>query len=425
MGRAGEVAGRLGLVLAGMLAALVVSEVAVRALHLQKTEFFCWAPHRGWGLKPGAAGWQDHEGVAWVSINSAGFRGPERSLEKPPGTLQIVTLGDSFTEGEQVPYEQTWSVVLERGLARRIAAGDCGAGCARAIRRVEVLNMGVNGYGTPQELWTLRDQGWQFSPDIVVLAVFTGNDMRNNSVNLEPNKCRPFYVYRRGELMPGGPFFDSQWFWFHCMARYETRHSQLLNLLGDSKSAIRARIRKWVSGRAGKPKGEAGLSDVIYQPPVNEVWRDAWRVTEGDIELVQQETARHGVPLLVVTMANGIQDHPSPTYRAAYMEWVGGTDIFYPDHRIAALGERDGFPVLNVAPPLQQYAEAHHIFLHGFKNTTPGVGHWNALGHKLTGEVIAQKICELIRTAPGWTIPRAGHTQVLNEKPARDEARGN
>ena len=37
--------------------------------------------------------------------------------------------------------------------------------------------MGVSGYGTTQELVTLREKVWRYSPDMVLLAVTTNNDV--------------------------------------------------------------------------------------------------------------------------------------------------------------------------------------------------------------------------------------------------------
>ena len=78
------------------------------------------------------------------------------------------------------------------------------------------------------------------------------------------------------------------------------------------------------------------------------------------------------------------------------MQRLGVSDLWYPDQRIAALGERDGFQVLVLAPPMQAYAQQHHVFLHGFKNTKIGEGHWNELGHQVGGGLIATRLCEMI-----------------------------
>ena len=71
-------------------------------------------------------------------------------------------------------------------------------------------------------------------------------------------------------------------------------------------------------------------------------------------------------------------------------------DLFYPDLRLKELGTRAGFDVLNLAPAFQNYADEHHVYLHGFANTKLGTGHWNEAGHRLAGELIASHLCNLL-----------------------------
>jgi len=420
-----RVAANLALVLAVVAIAFLVAEVAVRVSGLAKVSLYTWDAYRGWSLKPGASGWQRNEGAGFVSVNRAGFRGPQWSIAKPADTLRVAVVGDSFTEAPQVAYEQTFCAVAEHAL------GGCkGVGA----RKIQVMNFGIDAYGTAQELITLRRHVWQYSPDLVVLAFFSGNDLRNNSTVLESDKCRPFYVFEDGKLTLGGPFERSRWSYLSCMMRFESRHSQVLNLIGDAKSDIRSKIKASearrrsaaapkpaarapeAAGSAPKPEGrtsnggvmpaaeqlppalmhEEGIEDNIYRPPVTPVWEDAWRVTEGIITMMARETAAHHVPLLVVTLANPPQIYPDASVRGYYSMTYRSTDIFYPDQRIKTLGEREGFEVLNLAAPMQAYADEHHVYLVGFKSTKLGVGHWNADGHRLAGELIAQKICEML-----------------------------
>jgi hypothetical protein len=416
-----SIGANLVLVVAGVAIAFLIAEAAVRVSGLAKASLYTWDAYRGWGLKPGASGWQREEGAGFVSVNRAGFRGPEWTIARPPETLRVAVVGDSFTEAPQVAYDQTFCAVAEHAL------GGCkGLGG----KKVQVMDFGTDAYGTAQELITLRRHAWQYSPDIVVLAFFSGNDLRNNSTVLESDKCRPFYVFDGDKLVLGGPFERSRWFYLSCMMRFESRHSQVLNLIGDAKSDIRSKMKAREAARrpavAPKPAARAirgdfmpvaeqqpaplrheamlheaslheeGLEDNLYNPPTTPVWRDAWRVTEGIITMMARETAAHHVPLLVVTLANPPQIYPSATVRSYYLMTYRSTDIFYPDQRIKALGEREGFEVLNLAAPMQAYADEHQVFLTGFKDTKLGVGHWNAAGHRLAGELIAQKICEML-----------------------------
>jgi len=97
-----------------------------------------------------------------------------------------------------------------------------------------------------------------------------------------------------------------------------------------------------------------------------------------------------------VTLDTGIQVWPDPRVRDNFMKHLDVSDLFYPDRRIAALGERDGFDVLTLAEPLYRYAEAHHAFLHGFANSKIGFGHWNAEGHRVAGELIGERLCAML-----------------------------
>jgi hypothetical protein len=388
-----RIAARAALVTFGILAAMLIVEIGLRLLGLAKPAFYTYDQYRGWALRPGAQGWDVKEGEAYVRINREGFRGPETTIAKPPGTVRIAVLGDSFTEAQQVPEDKTFSAVIERSVT------DCGA---LRGRKVQVLNFGVNGYGTTQELMTLRHQVWQFSPDIVVLAVFTGNDIMNNSVILETERCRPFYVYRDGEMVLAGPLWDSPVTRMRCMMRFEsrlrfdTRQSEIIKLIDESWRTV----KEYLPGKHHKRQQtigtELGINDVIYKPPADQAWSDAWRVTEGMIEQMNREVKSHGAAFLVVTLSNGIQAWPDPAVRAKYMQRLGVSNLEYPDQRIESLGARDGFPVLALAPPLSAYAEQNDVFLHGFKNTTLGEGHWNELGHRLAGELIAGKLCDMM-----------------------------
>ena len=118
-----KIAARAALACFGILVALVIGEIGLRVSGLAKAAFYTYDRYRGWGLRPGAAGWNTREGDAWVSINREGFRGPETSIAKPPNTIRIAVLGDSFTEAQQVAEDKTFSAVIGRDLAQCPALG--------------------------------------------------------------------------------------------------------------------------------------------------------------------------------------------------------------------------------------------------------------------------------------------------------------
>lgn len=370
-------------ILFGIAAALAIAELAIHYVNLYFPYFTCYDPDRGWALRPGVSGWWHKEGASVVSINQGGFRGPEVMKAKPPGTVRIAMLGDSYTQAIQVPYEQTFCAVSAQKLAECPAV---------AGLHVQSLNLGVDGYGTAQELITLRRQAWAYSPDIVVLALFLGNDVRNNSVVLETNQCRPFYVYKDGKLAAAGPFVESPEYRAWCMARFDFRNVGLFALLKNGWEIL----RDYEGRPTAEYPAEAAINYDVYRPPVDQAWKDAWQVTEELVTEMHKEVAAHHAMFLVVTLDTAFQVWPDPKARARFAKFMKADDLFYPDERIAALGKREGFEVLTLAKPLQEYAESHHVYLHGFPNSSMGFGHWNADGHRLAGELIGEKLCTMI-----------------------------
>jgi hypothetical protein len=282
-----------------------------------------------------------------------------------------------------VPEDKTFTAVAGRLLA------DCPA---LKGKRVEAMNFGVDGYGTAQEMLTLQRKVWAYSPDIVVLAMFLGNDIRNNSVALEPNRCRPFYDSIHDQLKLIGPFVESRSFKLWCMARFDYRDLRLLDLFRNAWEIV----AQASNGPTPEHPLERAVNYSIYKPPANQAWQNAWHITEELVSAIHTDVEKHGAIFLAVTEDTGIQVWPQPEVRKRFEHRLGVSDLFYPDRRIVNLGERQGFDVLTLAQPLQAYAYEHHLFLHGFKNTPMGFGHWNETGHAVAGNLIARELCREI-----------------------------
>ncbi|MCH2170513.1 SGNH/GDSL hydrolase family protein [Myxococcota bacterium] len=110
------------------------------------------------------------ESHAGFETNSAGFRDRERSIEKPKGVIRILALGDSTTAGNGVPeLENVYPHWIEKELSRRFPD-----------KKIEVLNLGVGGYHTFQEIEMLRVKGLSYDPDFVLVG-FCLNDFDYNS----------------------------------------------------------------------------------------------------------------------------------------------------------------------------------------------------------------------------------------------------
>ena len=404
---------KLLLAAGGVLFGLLVAEVALRVVGYSYPVFYVADEGRGYALRPGMEGWYRKEGESFVRINSDGLRDREHAREKTAGTLRIAVVGDSYAEALQVEQSEAFWAVMERRLQEcpEFTGG----------RLVEVINFGVSGYGTAQELITLRTKVFSYSPDIVLLAVTTNNDITDNSLALKKTDEIPYFVLRDGRLVPDDSFRDSRAFQLRNSAltragRWLRDSSRVVQLAHQSHGALKAWFARLRSRGAGAQQaqvappagprtcavaqeqpaaaaGELGIDSLVYREPADETWNEAWLVTEELLKMMRDEVRARGADFLVVTLSNGIQVYPDPSARDAFLRRVGADDIFYPDRRIKSLGEREGFAVVNLAPALQRHADQNRAFLHGFGEQL-GNGHWNQLGHRVAGETLARHLCE-------------------------------
>jgi hypothetical protein len=386
---------RLALVLVSLVLAVVALETAFRTIGgVFQDDFLMPDEVRGWGLRPGFAGWTKEENTLWVEINSAGFRDRERSLAAPANTLRVAMMGDSYTQGMNLPLEKTLPSLLESHLS------ECAGG-----RRVEVLNFGVDGYGTTQELLTYRHVAAKYTPDVVVLAVFTANDIYNNDARLSRYPS-PQFVFRGDELILDNSFRDSlppppPRRWQSHLHEFATRHSRLLWLLDEFRSSFPFGFTAAPSATADvtDPGGLVTAADfwggAIYRQPDAPGLGEAWRATEGLLQKMAEEVAANGSEFWIVTLANAPQVDPNLGNRTELQDALGVPSLFYPDERIGQFAQRHGIRVMNLAPPLAGHAAAHAVYLNGgYNGAVPlGQGHWNETANELAATLVSKQLC--------------------------------
>jgi hypothetical protein len=373
-------------------------EIGLRLVGISYPSFYKTDEYRGYALRPGAEGWSRSEGEAYIKINSVGLRDREHTKVKPANTIRLAILGDSYAEANQVSIQDTFWAVLERNLAKcPFLSG----------REVEVINFGVSGYGTAQELMTLRHKVWDYSPDIVVLAFLTGNDVTDNFRAFGADPLRPYFEYKNGDLVLDDGFrkevaYRARQTLLASVGYWAINYSRVVQIINAAQHKFFAYFREKpeIQDQDKSIDEELGLDSKIYLEPSDQDWRDAWQVTGRLIVLMRDEVKKQKADFWVVTLSNAIQVHPDPSVRQAFMQRIGVGTLFYPDLRIKALGAREGFSVLNLAQKFQLYAEQHNVYLHGF-HPNLGRGHWNAHGHRLAGKTIAQTICQDITAKEG------------------------
>ncbi len=147
--------------------------------------FYEYDRYLGWKNKPLAQGALTMPASrTFVKINSKGLRDKEYSYDKTEGIYRILVLGDSFTWGYGVETEEIFTERLEE-----MFDGNA-----------EVINGGVTGYGTDQELLFLEREGVKYSPDVVVVALASNDFMWDNLAKKHGYYPKPFFEMENGQL---------------------------------------------------------------------------------------------------------------------------------------------------------------------------------------------------------------------------------
>jgi len=369
----------VSLLLAGLMA-----EVSLRFVGIAYPIFHRLETLRGWSPQPGISGLWMTEGEALIENNREGFRDREHPLKKPPGTFRIAVIGDSMSEALAVMREKTYWSVLENDLAA----------CRGSA--VEVMNFSVSGYGTAQQLLTLRHNVLKYAPDLVLLAFFTGNDVWNNEPALDGHEDRVYFTLKDGSL----ELNDSN-------TRSDRFRTKMLwrDIVNGAINASRLfqLIREFYNRTRNLTRGGTGKTDTVFDPssrdyaifkqPATPAWRRAWATTEALLLAMRDEAAAAGAEFRIVNLTAPVQVYPDAAVRDDFAKALGVDDLDYPDRRIAEFSQQAGIPEIGLAAPLRRYAESNNAYLHGFSNTRLGTGHWNEAGHRLAGKRIAKALC--------------------------------
>ncbi len=325
-------------------------------------------------------------------INSQGFRGDE--LEPEP-TSRIVVYGDSFTHAYYSELEHTFAVRLEHYLRGQLGPG------------LEVVNAGVAGYGPDQELVKMERELPELRPDLVIAAIFAGNDfgdlVRNKLFRVDGERgivANPFTI--APELVRE--------------MEVQRNESILKRVIRDAVQALLLRLglrEKPPSDVETMPRSERleyfkaqhlrEYEEFVVQGD-DQVRELAWDSYDADVSLtpnsdaarykialmdgvlgrMQAAAERAGAPLVLVPIPHPLdlgEHETGEVDRAKYPDYTprGLVAIL---ERIAA---RRGIPTVDLYSAFAAHG-SESIYFRGFDD------HWNDAGQDLAARVVAEQL---------------------------------
>lgn len=115
-----------------------------------------------------------------LQTNQFGFRDPTFNLKNlDENTINILSIGDSFTFGYGVEENETFNSIIETNLNQ--------------ITPTNIYSIGLGGYGTIQEIILSKKYIPTINPEYVIINFYVGNDIRNNYYF---NKGRKWHLHK-------------------------------------------------------------------------------------------------------------------------------------------------------------------------------------------------------------------------------------
>jgi len=403
------------LILFGVFLACGLVEGAVRVLGMDPptgdpASFWQDDERFGWFHTPGAEGWYFNpagEYNAYARVNDAGLLDEDYPEMKADGVYRVLVLGDSFTEGLRIPMDAAFHSVLEREL-------DLGTD-----KRVEVVNGGVAGWGTDQQLLFFDEIGRNYQPDLVLVAFFPANDIMNNSVSLESENFggvrKPYFLVEDGELVlhnypvgsepqpersstppadPSEPALtpDPPLDFTQPVLEHSALYRYLVPRLRVAAPGLALKLARWGLIPSGsETRNAAQGADYIptaygvYHDPLAPEWESGWKTTTAILAELKSAVEQDGARLVVVILPSQEQAVPGAwtmTLRKFPAMQSASWDLDQPNRRLADFLNELAIPYLDLLSVFRA-ADGPSLFF-------PIDRHWNEQGHELAGKTITE-----------------------------------
>jgi hypothetical protein len=315
-----------------------------------------------------------------VDIHPPGIRN-EPVPPKAEGEFRIALIGDSFTFGWGLDYEDTIGQELEVRLNDALQSP-----------RVRVINLGVPGYGPWQEWAFLQERGFALEPDLVIAQIFPSNDLENE-LSREGLVLRSYFTFWQERLNAWRAFATWQLTverWFRNNSRvYRMMYDyapawNLVNLLNDLRF-----IKPAPTLPLPPNEGRPSTLEAMHASEFEEV-RHAWKMIGHTLDSIAAECQARGIAVAgyVIPMYQQMDDEAWRALRDELpAEYEAVIERFKDVEDAEAVLADSGFAVIPVADALRAVRDPREIY---FTLDT----HLRPAGSGLVAETIAQYLID-------------------------------
>ncbi len=310
-----------------------------------------------------------------VIINSAGYHDFQRSTEKPEDAYRIAIIGDSYIEGLQVSREKNFTHLLEQELNNKQTNG----------KKFEVLNFGVSGFGIPQYYRTMEAEVMKYNPDLIIMAIYSGNDFYNSIFEFEKDVYKPYYQINDGSIKYISPHPYSN-LWLKDLLKKSDLFVFIKQIINTSRPIQLFFSRLGLMTISGG-LGSDGIPEEfgVYDPSEPSPWNKAYQTGLEMIKKSSQLAVENNVQFMVVIVPPSfISENKETDALNQYPELSKKViDWNYPINQIIQFNKKEKIETLDLLPFFKDdYKTENKSFswLHD--------GHWNEYGHQKASEFI-------------------------------------
>lgn len=347
------------LIAGSVVIALVIVEIAVRVWLPEKAVIHelptSWViiPEQVWTERHPILGWYHEKnkqallkrGDLQVEIgtNSQGFRGSrEYQLEKSQGTVRVVTLGDSFAFGWGVRDNETFCAQLES-----------------RYENLEVLNLGVAGYGVDQIFLAFRTIAKSFRPDYVFITVYPDDFWRSTRAFTDAGYGKPYFQLALGGelILRNVPVQEP--------VKMDYRQFPEIIVYGPFERALmHSALYRYLKKRSLRLARDWGWID----PDITE----EWRLGESILKELIREVREMGAEPLVAIIPPQL--------------WMWNTKPTSIQKSILRFGKRENVDAIDLTPIFVKAAQGSNLFEFYIQDDD----HWTTKGHSLAADVLGE-----------------------------------
>jgi len=360
----------------GVIVGLLLVEITLRFITPREVmRYFFMSPdsivhHR---FTPNASGrYQSVEFDTRYSINSLGLRDKEYSAKKPSEVVRILMLGDSFTEGDGVESNETFSKALETYFDT-----------ASTTQKCQIINAGVGSYSPLLEYLYMKNYGLSLNPDLVILNF----DLSDVFDDIQYSQLARFDSNGIAIGVSPAPEHISE----SRVVRALTGIKDFLKEHTRTYNFIRIRIDRYLEGARHEGNFSGDVShDKYAMLREKQQARDGGDWSQSFKYILQLRDLLHArnIDFWLTVYPYGLQVSPRE-WNLGRQFWGFKSDTVYacsPQSKMEDFCRRNGIKVINMCDAFKHASQATYPLFLEYN------GHWTPAGHRVAADALKPEI---------------------------------